>query len=65
MQTLLNLNTITQNTFNVPENDLQTIQKLITESAVLLPVKMYLTESCIKQVGELQVIALKLFSNFD
>ena len=28
-------------------------------------VKRHLTDNCIKQVGELQVIALKLFSSFD
>ena len=38
---------------------------LIKEAAVKLAAKMHLTDTAIKQVAELQVIALRLFSSYD
>ena len=44
---------------------LEAVQSLVKRAAVELVVKMHLSEACVKEVGELQVVALRLFSVFD
>mmetsp|Transcript_2907 Transcript_2907/g.3454 ORF Transcript_2907/g.3454 Transcript_2907/m.3454 type:complete len:101 (-) Transcript_2907:178-480(-) len=41
------------------------VQMMLRANAIKLVTRMHLSEQCIKEVGELQVIAVKLFSSID
>mgnify|MGYP001626929839 CR=1 FL=1 len=50
---------------NLDQQALERVENLIKSAAVKFVVKMHLSLACIKEIGEIQVIALKLFSVFD
>ena len=65
LQNLLQMQPAEIVNINLDQQALEMVENLIKSAAVKLVVKMHLSLACIKEIGEIQVIALKLFSVFD